>query len=125
MSCILRYMLNVHDSLDLVFTALADPNRRAMIDRLSHGDQSVSALAEPLGISLPATLQHIGVLEGAGLVHTQKKGRVRTCSLDHAALSQVEIWIAERRQLRNRQLDALGDLLTRIANREDLSKEPR
>lgn len=106
-------MLNSLDSLDRVFTALADSNRRAMIDRLAHGDQSVSALAEPLGISLPATLQHLGILEEAGLVHTRKEGRVRTCTLERAALSQAEVWINARRTFWNERLNALGDFLTR------------
>lgn len=89
-----------------------------MIDQLSAEDQSVSALAQPLGISLPATLQHLGVLEEAGLVHSSKQGRVRSCSLDREALSQAEQWINDRRKHAGQQLDALGDLLTRLANRK-------
>ena len=111
-------MLNSLDPLDRIFIALADHNRRVMIDQLSEKDRSVSELAEPLGISLPATLQHLGVLESAGLVHSTKTGRVRTCSLDREALSQAENWINQRRTHWNDRLDALGDLLTRIANRE-------
>ncbi|MBU1176528.1 MAG: metalloregulator ArsR/SmtB family transcription factor [Alphaproteobacteria bacterium] len=113
-------MPNPDDKLDLVFTALADHNRRAMIERLSRRDQSVSALAAPLGISLPATLQHLGILESAGLVHSSKMGRVRTCRLDREALSAVEAWIGQRRAHLppSGRLDALADLLTRVANRE-------
>ncbi len=112
-------MPNLSDPLDLVFTALADRNRRAIIDRLSRGEETVSDLAQPLGISLPATLQHLGVLEAAGLVHSVKKGRVRTCSLDRSALSQAEIWINQRRAMWNTRLDALGDLLARTSNDDD------
>ncbi len=109
-------MLNSDDPLDMVFTALADRNRRAIIDRLSRGEHSVSALAQPLGISLPATLQHLGVLEAAGLVHSQKKGRVRTCTLDRSALSQAETWINARREMWNTRLNALGEFLARTGD---------
>lgn len=105
-------MLNHSTDLDLMFAALADPNRRAMIDRLSHNDLSVSQLAAPLGISLPATMQHLGILEEAGLVKTHKQGRVRTCTLDTAALSKAEQWINQRREFWSTRLDILGDFLT-------------
>ena len=117
-SILVRYMINSQQQLDQIFTALADGNRRAMIDALAGGDKTVSALAEPLGISLPATLQHLGVLEAAGLVHSSKQGRVRTCTLDTAALSQAETWISQRRAQWNADLDALGTLLARIANHD-------
>ncbi|HEY8596456.1 MAG TPA: metalloregulator ArsR/SmtB family transcription factor [Devosiaceae bacterium] len=101
-------MLNNPDPLDQLFHALADANRRAIIDRLAREEVSVSALRGPLGISMPATLQHIGVLEAAGLVTTRKKGRVRTCTLDRTALSRAEKWINERREFWSDRLDALG-----------------
>ena len=94
-----------------MFTALADANRRAIIDNLSRKDHSVTELAIPLGISLPATMQHLALLEQSGLVTTKKIGRVRTCTLDTAALSRAEQWINQRRQLWNERLDALGDYL--------------
>ena len=99
------------DPLDLVFSALADHNRRQIINMLSKADRNVSALAAPLGISLPATLQHLGVLEEAGLIHSRKQGRVRSCTLDRDALSAAEVWIGQRRQLLSRQLDSLGAFL--------------
>ena len=71
-------MLN-YRLLDRVFRALADPTRRAIIERLSDGDASVSDLAEPLPISLAAVMQHVQALEQTGLIHTEKAGRVRTC----------------------------------------------
>jgi len=94
-----------------MFHALADGNRRIIIDRLSRSDASVSELAKPMDISMPAVMQHLAVLEECGLVSTQKKGRVRTCTLDTGALSQAEQWINQRRALWNRRLDALGDFL--------------
>ncbi len=101
-----------HDTqLDQMFHALADANRRRIIDRLSRAPASVSEIAEPLGISLPAVMQHLGVLEECGLVRTKKSGRVRTCTLDTGALSRAEHWINERRQLWNTRLDALGAFL--------------
>lgn len=104
-------MPNQQDTLDLLFTALADANRRAMIDRLSKETLSVSQLADPLDISLPTAMQHLGVLEAAGLVTTKKVGRVRTCTLDRTALSRAEQWINDRRNLWEHRLDALGAFL--------------
>jgi DNA-binding transcriptional ArsR family regulator len=99
------------DQLDQVFHALADPSRRAMVDRLTRGPASVSELAQPLTMSLAAVVQHVQVLESSGLVHTEKVGRVRTCSIEPAALRTAEHWISERRTLWERRLDRLGDFL--------------
>jgi DNA-binding transcriptional ArsR family regulator len=104
-------MLNQQSSLDLAFQALADPTRRAMIERLSRGPVSVSELARPLAMSLPAVMQHLGVLESAGLVRSRKAGRVRTCSVDPQALGQVEQWIRARQAEWERRLDRLGAYL--------------
>ena len=98
-------------TLDRAFHALADPNRRAIVARLSRGAASVSELAEPLPISLPAVMQHLDVLQRSGLVSSRKAGRVRTCELEAAPLRSVEQWIAERRQTWEVRLDRLGDLL--------------
>jgi DNA-binding transcriptional ArsR family regulator len=105
-------MLNQSTSLDLLFHALADPARRVMVDRLSRGPATVSALAEPLAMSLPAVMQHLRVLEGSGLVSSEKVGRVRTCRIEPAALRGAEEWIAERRAGWERRLDRLGEFLT-------------
>src|SRR6516225_3800803 len=83
--------------VEVVFHALADPTRRAMVDRLIAGPASVSELARPLPMSLPAVVQHLQVLERSGLVTSEKVGRVRTCRVDPAALGGAERWIAERR----------------------------
>jgi DNA-binding transcriptional ArsR family regulator len=98
-------------SIDLVFRALGDPTRRAIVERLSEGPLSVSALAEPLNVSLTAVAQHLQVLEESGLVRTEKVGRVRTCRLETAGLSALERWIEDRRSTWERRLDRLGELL--------------
>ncbi|MBU1336686.1 MAG: metalloregulator ArsR/SmtB family transcription factor [Alphaproteobacteria bacterium] len=105
-------MLNQSPNLDLMFQALADPTRRAMIDRLSHGPASVSELAKPFAMSLPAVVQHLQALEQSGLVSSQKLGRVRTVRIEPEALSLAEQWINDRRTLWARRLDRLGDLLS-------------
>ena len=104
-------MLKDEKSLDLMFHALADPSRRMMVDRLSRGPASVSELAKPLAMSLPAVVQHLAVLEQSGLVKTQKVGRVRSCTLDNEAMSQAEQWLHQRRLGWERRLDRLGDFL--------------
>jgi DNA-binding transcriptional ArsR family regulator len=97
--------------IDALFQALADPTRRAMVDRLARGPASVSDLARPLAMSLPAVVQHLHVLEASGLVHSHKLGRVRTCSIEPAALRTAERWVADRRTVWERNLDRLGDYL--------------
>src|ERR1700748_2474444 len=104
-------MLNQSTELDRLFHALADPARRAMIERLGRGPAPVSELAKPLPMSLPSVLQHLGVLETAGLVRTEKVGRVRTCTMEAGTLSQAEQWINDRRQEWERRLDRLGTYL--------------
>ena len=104
-------MLKQAESLDRVFQALADPSRRIMVERLSRGPASVSELAEPLAMSLPAVVQHLQVLEASGLVRSEKAGRVRTCRIEPAALRTAEHWITERRTSWERRLDRLGDYL--------------
>jgi DNA-binding transcriptional ArsR family regulator len=103
-------MLN-HSQLDRVFHALTDPARRGMLERLSRGPATVSELAAPLPMSLPAVVQHLQVLEASGLVRSEKIGRVRTCRIEAEALSQAERWINERRTTWERRLDRLGDYL--------------
>jgi DNA-binding transcriptional ArsR family regulator len=97
--------------LDQMFHALADPSRRAMVERLSQGPASVSELAEPFPMSLQAVVQHLQVLEASGLVRTEKLGRVRTCQIEPGALRTAEQWISDRRMSWERRLDRLGDFL--------------
>ena len=104
-------MLKQDPPLDGVFRALADPSRRSIVDRLSQGSASVSDLAAPLPMSLPAVLQHLQVLEDSGIVRTEKVGRVRTCTIEVAALRPAERWIHERRAGWERRLDRLGAYL--------------
>lgn len=104
-------MLKHRPELDVVFHALADPSRRSIVERLSRGSATVTDLAAPLPMSMPAVLQHLQVLERSGLVRSRKIGRVRTCSIDPEALQPVERWIEERRAGWERRLDRLGDYL--------------
>jgi DNA-binding transcriptional ArsR family regulator len=112
-------MLNQSTDLDRLFHALADPARRAMVERLSRGPAPVSELARPLPMSLPAAMQHLGVLEAAGLVRSAKAGRVRTCAIEPQALSQAEQWINARRIEWDHRLDRLGDYLKTLEGDED------
>ncbi len=105
----LKHMLNYQ--LDKTFAALADPARRAIVERLVQGPATVSELARPLPMSLPAAMLHLKVLEDSGLVTSRKVGRVRTCRIDPQMLSQVEKWVAARRAMWERSLDRLGAYL--------------
>jgi len=116
-------MLNHGASLDLVLHALADPGRRAMVDRLSRGPATVSELAEPLDMTLAGVVQHVQVLERSGVITTEKRGRVRTCRLEPEGLKVVEQWVAERRALWERRLDRLGDVLVEQEKQANESKE--
>jgi DNA-binding transcriptional ArsR family regulator len=98
-------------ALDRMFGALADPTRRAIVEQLTQQARSVSELAAPLAMSLPAVLQHLQVLEASGLIRSEKVGRVRTCRVDAAALATVEQWVIARRSTWERRLDRLGDFL--------------
>jgi DNA-binding transcriptional ArsR family regulator len=99
--------------LDRLFVALADGNRRAMIDRLGGGPASVSDLARPLAIALPSALKHLAVLEAGGVVRSDKVGRVRTYRLAPDALGGLEAWVAQRKAQWNAQLDRLEQFLDR------------
>lgn len=102
--------------LDLLFQALADPTRRQIVDRLSRGPASVSELAKPFAMSLPAVVQHLQVLEQSGLVRSEKTGRVRTCSIDAAAMTSAEHWLNQRRLLWEQRLDRLGAFLAETSD---------
>ena len=97
--------------IDRLFHAVGDPMRRAILDRLSEGPLSVSALAAPLGITLTAVAQHLEILEGCGLAQTEKVGRVRTCRINPAGFDALERWIRDHRTVWERRLDRLGALL--------------
>ena len=109
-------MLQYHPQpLDLAFQALSDPGRRAMVERLSFGPASVSELAKPLPMTLSAVVQHLKILEEAGLVKSRKVGRVRTCTLEIRVMTEVERWVAERKRFWNRQYDQLETYLAQTA----------
>ena len=104
-------MLNHEARLDLVFHALALPARRVIVKRLSLGPATVSEIAQPLSVSLPAVIQHLQILEASGLVRSVKTGRVRTCQIEPAALKSAEDWIVKRRASWERRLDRLAKYL--------------
>ncbi len=104
-------MANNGGSLDQVFQALADPTRRAIVERLIANPASVSELAEPLAMSLPAVMQHLRVLETCGVVRSEKAGRVRTCHVQPDVLRGAEDWIGCQRTAWEERLDRLGQYL--------------
>jgi len=104
-------MLNQLSEVDSVLAALADPTRRMIVERLGAGPSSITEIAAPIPMSLPAVLQHVQVLERSGLVSTRKVGRVRTCRLELEPLDSVQDWIAARRRTWARRLDRLGSSL--------------
>lgn len=104
-------MLNQSATLNLVFQALADPTRRLIVERLTRGPASVSELAGPHDMSLPAVVQHLQMLEASGLVRSEKIGRVRTCRIEPKVLSVAEQWLTHRRTNWERRLDRLGEYL--------------
>jgi DNA-binding transcriptional ArsR family regulator len=102
-----------YSGLDRIFHALGDSSRRAMVERLSRGPASVSQLARPFEMALPTVVQHLGVLEQAGIVTSQKAGRVRTDQLTPGALGPAADWISEQQLPAERRLDRLGTYLSR------------
>jgi DNA-binding transcriptional ArsR family regulator len=104
-------VLNQLSPLDQVFQALADPTRRAMVERLVRGPASVSELSRPLAMSLSAVMQHLQVLQACGLVRSEKTGRVRTCHIEPGALRAAEAWITAQRTAWEGRLDRLGEYL--------------
>ena len=99
------------ETLDLTFAALADPTRRAILERLSFGDSSVTALAEPFDVSLPAISKQLRVLERAGLLLQQKDGRIRRCRLEAQPMKEAVDWIAHYRRFWEEKLESLAGYL--------------
>ncbi|MFZ2008153.1 MAG: metalloregulator ArsR/SmtB family transcription factor [Stellaceae bacterium] len=112
-------MPNQQIDLGRLFHALADPGRRAMVERLSRGPAPVTELARPLPMSLPAAMQHLGVLEAAGLVCSEKIGRVRICVIEPRAFGQIEQWLDARRSEWEMRLDRLDEYLKTMENEGD------
>jgi DNA-binding transcriptional ArsR family regulator len=111
-------MLNQTSALDRAFQALADPTRRSILAQLTRRPISVSDLARPLAMSLPAVMQHLAVLETSGLVRTEKLGRVRTCRIEPRGLSLAEQWINDRRSEWEQHFDRLGRYLETLKANE-------
>ncbi|WP_144587644.1 ArsR/SmtB family transcription factor [Brevibacterium casei] len=105
-------MVNHSEELDEVFTALADPTRRAVVARLGHGPASISELAEPLSMSMPSFLKHVRTLESCGLITTRKTGRVRTCVLNKKRLTLVDRWLETQRRSWEAATDRLDAFVT-------------
>jgi DNA-binding transcriptional ArsR family regulator len=106
-------MVQYPPDLDSVFTAVADSTRRGILERLGRREASISELAEQFEMTLTGMKKHVRVLEDAGLVRTQKVGRVRTCMLGTRRLTAEVAWIARYHQMLEAQLDSLGEFLER------------
>jgi DNA-binding transcriptional ArsR family regulator len=100
--------------INRVFQALADPTRRAVIERLCTGPAAMSELAQPFDMALPSFSQHLNVLENCGLVRSTKSGRVRTYRLAPRPLELAEDWMVRQRAIWNRRLDQLDDYLQQM-----------
>lgn len=112
-------MAKHYPDLSLLFHALSDPTRRMMLSRLARGPAAVTELAGPTGLRLPTVMRHLAVLEAAGLVATQKDGRVRSCALVPEALVPVRDWLEEQRAIWEARLDRLDDyVMTLMQERE-------
>ena len=98
-------------SLDLVFTALADPTRRAILAMLLEDDMAVTDVADPFAMSLAAVSKHLGILAGAGLISQEKRGRVKWCKLEPAALREASVWMQAFGQYDAINLDAFERFL--------------
>ncbi|MBV8463141.1 MAG: winged helix-turn-helix transcriptional regulator [Acidimicrobiales bacterium] len=105
--------------LDASFAALSDATRRGVLEQLGRSDASITDLAERFHMTLTGMKKHVGILEDAGLVRTQKVGRVRTCTLGSRRLEQEAAWIERHRQLWAARFDALDDVI------EDLKRKER
>ena len=120
-----------HDSdLSLIFQALSDPTRRAMLARLGHegcGGRAVpvTELARPTGLALPTVLRHLAVLENAHLISTEKTGRTRLCRVRPDTLAATEDWLAQQRALWEARTDRLEDLLNALKDDDDDAFQPR
>ena len=111
-------MVNYNRSLDATFQALADPTRRAIVAALSRGQASVTELARPHRMSLPAVLKHLRVLQRAGLIAQRKSGRTRRCRLAPRPLQRAEAWISQYRVFWEGQFDSLDRYLTQQKREE-------
>lgn len=105
-------MPKYQDDVDAVLRALADPTRRAVVERLAKSPAVVSELAEPFAMALPSLMQHLRILEDAGVISSEKHGRVRTVTLRPGALDVLHLWLGDQRTPAEHQADRLGIHLT-------------
>jgi DNA-binding transcriptional ArsR family regulator len=112
------------DTLSATFAALADPTRRAILARLASGETSVSKLAEPFAMSLPAVSKHLKVLERAGLIARGRDAQMRPCRIEPQALKTVDDWLEEYRRLWEQRLDRLDDYLKTLQAQEKVTAKP-
>lgn len=113
------------DPLSDVFSALADPTRRAILARLAKGETTVGDLAEPFDMSLPAVSKHLSVLESAGLIEREKQGRLRRCQLNAAPMKDASDWISHYSQFWEASFDSLARYLERSTQQNEASKGDR
>lgn len=111
---ILSRMDNYWGELDSLFHALADPTRRAVVQRLGQGPLTVSDLARPFDMALPSFMKHLAVLETAGLIKTNKVSRTRTCTLEQEKLAALEKWFSQQRAIWEERYKNLDDLLSSL-----------
>ena len=104
----------IEQSLDATFSALSDPTRRSILERLIIGESSVTSLAEPFDMSLPAVSKHLRVLEKAGLLSQGKDGRVRRCRMEAGPMKEAADWIGLYRRFWEEQLDSLAGYIERM-----------
>lgn len=112
-------MPKYYENLDAVLRALADPTRRAVIERLAKSPAVVSELAAPFSMALPSFMQHLRILEDAGLIASHKQGRVRTVSLRPGSLDVLHLWLGEQRTPAEDQADRLGIHLSRTTPKDN------
>jgi DNA-binding transcriptional ArsR family regulator len=117
-------MPNYHAALDQAFRALADPTRRAMVERLARGPASVGELAQPFRMALPSLMEHLRVLEKSGLVSSEKVGRVRTCRLEPAPIKQTQAWLGRQRAVWESRIDRLDDYLAELQGKRKKRWKP-
>ncbi len=111
-------MQAVADPLSVTFAALADPTRRAILARLSRGESTVTELAKPFKISMPAITKHLKVLENAGLIRRSRDAQWRPCALEAAPLKEASVWVENYRQFWDQSFDRLDAYLAEIQTME-------
>jgi len=116
-------MVQYQSELDGAFAALSDPTRRSILQRLGQGSATITELAEPFGMSLTGMRKHVRVLEGVGLLSTEKTGRTRRCSLGPQSLDDARLWIESYRRALEARLDRFGEVLEEIGEQAAVTFE--